>query len=202
MFGGGGRTTAESFWPDPPEHKNLQRMHSKTKFPTFAPSKKSDVLKATPLPIKSDVDCHSTKKSDVGRNSKSDIARHSAKKSDVDHRSTKKSDMTRHSAKKSDADHRSTKKEFVPADDAAWRARHSDQLDLLPRDCMPQGRHGEHSYTVRSPSGRTRVEVLLRHKAFFVKSGDGGALTKARHAPWGASPDAVWADICAEFGWQ
>ena len=67
---------------------------------------------------------------------------------------------------------------------------------------MPQGRHGEYSYTVRSPSGRTRVEVLLRHKAFFVKSGEGGALTKARHVPWGASPATVWTEICTEFGWQ
>ena len=199
----------ESFWPDPPEHMQLQRMFGKTKFPVLVSSKTSDVLASAALPIKhiTDVDCHSTKKSGIDRHSKKSgidchsTTSHPPKKSDVDRHPTKKSDITRH-AMKSDVDRHSTTKKFVPVGDAAWHARHSDQLDRLPRDCMPQARHGEHSYTLRSPNGRTRVEVLLRQKAFFVKSGDGGALIKARHVPWGASPDTVWTEICTEFGWH
>ena len=56
-FGGGGRATSESFWPAPPEHKSLQRMTNKTKFPSYkkvtanktkvpSPVQKSTVRKA------------------------------------------------------------------------------------------------------------------------------------------------------------
>ena len=170
VFGGGGRASAESFWPDPPEHKNLRRVLNKTTLPMYMSATKSKFIVGQPVIQKSPGVLVRTKVT-VGTSSTTSAVGTSSTLVHV-------------------------------TEDSAWRARHSD-LSQLPRACMPQaGRHGEHSYTLRSPSGLTRVEVLLRGKSFVVKSSERGNLTMSRRFPWGMSPSTVWIAICAEFGWQ
>jgi hypothetical protein len=55
---------------------------------------------------------------------------------------------------------------------------------------------------LRSPSGLTWVEVLLRQSTFCVKSGEHGALKKACRVSWGESATVAWNDICTKFGWH
>ena len=175
VFGGGGRASAESFWPDPPEHKHLHRVLSKTRFPLYMPAMTSR-LTVNPPVIQKSPRVHVKQQSTtltVGTSS-----------------TTAASLAVRVKSRR-----------VLPVEDSAWRARHS-YISRLPQACMPQGRHGEHSYTLRSPNGLTRVEVLLRGKAFVVKSGEHGDLKLSRRFPWGMSPSTVWSAICAEFGWQ
>lgn len=44
-------------------------------------------------------------------------------------------------------------------------------LDELPEEALPRGPGGKHSYTLTdiSPEPAAKIEVLLRHRAFFVK---------------------------------
>jgi hypothetical protein len=52
-----------------------------------------------------------------------------------------------------------------------WASRHAQTLGSLPDTCLPQtARHGELSYTIRSPNGRTRVEILLKGGSFMISS--------------------------------
>ena len=80
--------------------------------------------------------------------------------------------------------------------DMAWIQRHRDALAELPSECIPQAvRHGEHSFTLTS--GDVKIEVLLRRRAFRVKS-------VAQGRTWESGPNVAWqrcGSVVATWAW-
>ena len=83
--------------------------------------------------------------------------------------------------------------------------RHRALLEQLPAELWPQTPiHGEHSYTLRSRSG-ARVEVLLRSRAFFIKSTSPGIQRAGGpYVPWSrlGAPATTWMALKAEVGYE
>ena len=96
--------------------------------------------------------------------------------------------------------------EQMPPSHREWVFRHASQLGHVPAELAPQSwKHGEHSYTVRSPKGAC-VEVLLRHAAYYVKQcAPGGCMGDgiSKHVPWKRDGDSLttWAALKVAINW-
>ena len=84
-----------------------------------------------------------------------------------------------------------------------WAERYADALNGLGRHLWPQtAKHGQHSWTLRSQSGAT-IEVLLRSRAFFLKTAAPGCAIEApHHLNWAkcGGIDAAWELACNKTG--
>jgi hypothetical protein len=94
----------------------------------------------------------------------------------------------------------------VPVAYREWIVRHSTELGCVPEELAPQAlRHGEHSYTVWSPSGNgARVEVLLTRRQYYVKAaGPSGKAPPSRTVRWDkdGSARATWTALSAAIDW-
>ncbi len=91
----------------------------------------------------------------------------------------------------------------LPADHRAWIEEHMEELGALPAELCPPVKHGRHSYTCIGPSG-ARVEVLLRDRAFYVKSvGPRGSLPAKPRVWWDRAGTAhqTWAALRGAIDW-
>jgi hypothetical protein len=87
--------------------------------------------------------------------------------------------------------------------DSDWVNRHADNLAQLPKELMPiNAKHGEFSYTLSSKSG-ARVEILVRARAYYVKSSATETFYEKPRFPWSLHGDAVktWAALAKTIGW-
>lgn len=83
-----------------------------------------------------------------------------------------------------------------------WQEKYGHILANLPEECHPQSeRHGEHSWTLWSPSG-ARVEVLARCRAWYVKAtGHGEAWHGSPRVRWGTDIEHAWNSLKEKVGW-
>jgi hypothetical protein len=77
-----------------------------------------------------------------------------------------------------------------------WIEKHRSALALLPADLAPSSKHGQWSFTCSAPTSEARVEVLLKHRCYYIKSAasDGRLPDGSPRVRWDlkGSPMATW----------
>lgn len=98
------------------------------------------------------------------------------------------------------------KKGASPKDGSRTKYRDYDLVELkVPKAAYPDSakeNSGHHSYTLYSPSTSARIEVLLRHKAFFVKRCSDTADGPIGQVSWAklGGPQAAWTEAVRRSG--
>ena len=83
--------------------------------------------------------------------------------------------------------------------DATWI--HMNLPKGFPDEILPQGPHGQKSYTVTSPKG-AKVEVLATKNAFFVKNSLKEDFGNSCHISWSEKgPQHTWDKLKKRIGW-
>ena len=94
---------------------------------------------------------------------------------------------------------------LVNVGDKRWELRWKDILKSLPKECMPQQRHGEANWTVTDSDGTTSIQVQAKSKSFYVvktKAKFKGPRTINVVRDFEGSFKAAWLHLKKKIGWN
>ncbi len=93
----------------------------------------------------------------------------------------------------------------APCKHGGWEERHKAELAQLPKACWPQtNAHGEWSWTLTGPSSGAKIEVLMRHKAFYVRPSSVEWTLSLRQIRFDfrGSTEATWRYVAKAAGYE